>query len=263
MTPFSFLHDRAASFSSFLFSFFFFFSQCSDQACGSSDTALEFSATEEEEEEEVEGEKWWWEEWHASPENFPKWRAPPPLLLLLLLLQLTRKSFSLSDFESSWCSDGRSEQRKEREQKEFNNFFFFLRFKREVWTWEISAGRKASWVFPLPGIMKPLLRFSVSLLVLGALLKVTTLHLLYTRTFITTRWCCFVAVGLMEVACFTRTCWRQVSRRCALLLLETHEDKVTAQRKSSVSDRECRGLLYKMNDGTVRVLIGFKFMSAV
>lgn len=58
----------------------------------------------------------------------------------------------------------------------------------------------------------------------------------------------------------------QVSRRCALgsvaLLLLEQQDKVTARRKSSVADRECRGLLYEMNDGPVRVLIGFKFMSA-
>lgn len=72
MTPFSFLHDRAASFC-------FFFLLC---VLGSGLWKQWHSAGVSGTEEEVlvEGEKWWWEEWHASPENFPEWRAPPPLL---------------------------------------------------------------------------------------------------------------------------------------------------------------------------------------
>lgn len=125
-----------------------------------------------EEEVLVEGEKWWWEEWHASPENFPEWRAPPPLLPPLLPLPVNEKKFLplLTLNPPDVATVGLSSVRSENKQR------FFFHVSREKFGHERSPlVEKRPECFPLPGIMKPLLRFSVSLLVLGALLKVTTL----------------------------------------------------------------------------------------
>lgn len=129
-------------------------------------------------EAEAEGVRWW-EEWRVWVKTFlidARSRRSSPLT--------SRTKVSPLTFLLSWCGDSLTEHFRKR-----HFFFFFAIFSNEnPLTWERSTSRKVSWVsFSLSDcIMTLLMRLSVSLLLLCALLKVRKLS--FTHVWHDSKW---------------------------------------------------------------------------